>query len=179
MADVIIPTLTNFILGPDYLCSRVLGMCDPIYRELDQNDFIQRVMSDKPESLKSNDFVNKLYDSIAAEQKEGSRKTFKAVHYSDVHVDHKYKEGTKSKCNMPLCCREENGYPSDPKDAARKYGEYNCDTTPIVLQMMFEFIRDEIKPEVMFWTGDMSPHNVWENSHEEVAEVNYVVAKQM
>jgi sphingomyelin phosphodiesterase len=121
--------------------------------------------------------VNRLYDSLKADSKP--RKTFKAAHYSDVHVDHSYKEGTKANCNMPLCCREENGIPADPKDAARKYGDYNCDTAPIVLQMMFEYIRDEIKPEVLFWTGDMSPHNVWENSHEEVAEVNYVVAKQM
>lgn len=134
-------------------------------------------MAGKPESLKSNDFVNKLYDSISVDKKQ--RKTFKAAHYSDVHVDFYYKEGTNANCNMPLCCREENGFPADPKDAARKYGEYNCDTAPIVLEMMFKFIRDEIKPEVLFWTGDMSPHNVWENSNEEVMEVNYRVAKQM
>lgn len=35
MAEVIIPTLTNFILSPDYLCSRVLAMCDPVFKELD------------------------------------------------------------------------------------------------------------------------------------------------
>lgn len=136
-------------------------------------------MSDKPEFLKDNEFVNKLYDSVNEASEKAPRKTFKAVHYSDVHVDHKYKVGTNANCNMPLCCREENGFPSDPKDAARTYGEYNCDTAPIVLTMMFEYMRDTIKPEVLFWTGDMSPHNVWENSHEEVAEVNYIVAKQM
>jgi len=44
---------------------------------------------------------------------------------------------------------------------------------------MFEFLRDEIKPDVLFWTGDMSPHSVWENSDAEVADVNYVIAKQI
>lgn len=44
---------------------------------------------------------------------------------------------------------------------------------------MFEYIRDEIKPDVLFWTGDMSAHSVWENSNEEVIEVNYVIAKEM
>jgi hypothetical protein len=175
MAEVIIPTLTNFILSPDYLCSRVLSMCDPIFKELDQNDFINRVLADKPEFLKSNNFVNDLYDSISAKP----RKTFKAAHYSDVHVDHQYTPGTNANCNMPLCCRPENGIPADPKDAARRYGEYNCDTSPEVLELMFKFIRDEIKPEVLFWTGDMSPHNVWENSVQEVIDVNYRVAKQM
>lgn len=44
---------------------------------------------------------------------------------------------------------------------------------------MFEFIRDDIKPDVLFWTGDMSAHSVWENSYDEVIEVNYKVAKEM
>ena len=177
MADVIIPTLTNFILGPDYLCSRVLGMCDPIFKDISQADYITRVISDKPEHLKTNDFVDKLYSSIAASNQP--RKTFKAAHFSDVHVDLLYKEGTNANCNMPLCCRAENGIPTDPKDAARKWGEYQCDTTHGVVTKMFEFLRDEIKPDVLFWTGDMSPHSVWENSDAEVADVNYVIAKQI
>ena len=92
-------------------------------------------------------------------------------------MDLYYKEGTNANCNMPLCCREENGYPEDPKDAAGPWGEYQCDTTPAVVKSMFEFMRDELKPDVLFWTGDMSAHSVWENSNQEVAEVNYVIAK--
>ena len=42
---------------------------------------------------------------------------------------------------------------------------------------MFEFINQTINPDVIFWTGDMSPHSVWENSNDEVAEVNKVVAE--
>ena len=34
-----------------------------------------------------------------------------------------------------------------------------------MIQKMLEFVRDEIKPDVMFWTGDMSAHSVWENSN--------------
>lgn len=80
---------------------------------------------------------------------------------------------------MPLCCREENGYPTNSADAAGIWGDYNCDTTPDTLTKMFQFVRDEIKPDVLFWTGDMSAHSVWENSNEEVAEVNNVVANEM
>lgn len=90
-----------------------------------------------------------------------------------------YKAGTNANCNMPLCCREENGYPADPKDAAGIWGDYRCDTTPAALTKMFEFVRDEIKPDVLFWTGDMSAHSVWENSNEEVADVNNIIANQM
>lgn len=35
---------------------------------------------------------------------------------------------------------------------------------------MFQYISDEIKPDVLFWTGDNSPHNIWENSVEEVID---------
>ena len=35
---------------------------------------------------------------------------------------------------------------------------------------MFIYIRDVIKPDVMFWTGDNSPHSVWENNEAEVIE---------
>ena len=124
--------------------------------------------------MKTNDFVDNLYKSIKGEL---GRKTFKAVHFSDVHVDLFYKPGTNKNCNMPLCCREENGYPENPEDAAGLWGEYNCDTTHAVVTKMFEFMRDELKPDVLFWTGDMSPHSVWENSNEEVAEVNNVIAR--
>ena len=173
MGDVIVPTLANFLLSPDYLCSRVLGYCAEEFVELSQDDYVKRVLSDKPEFLKSNDYVHKLYQGIKGQQ---NRTTFKAVHYSDVHVDLQYKPGTNAKCNMPLCCREENGIPANAADAAGIWGDYNCDTSPAALTKMFEFVRDEIKPDVLFWTGDMSAHSVWENSNEEVAEVNNIIA---
>lgn len=80
---------------------------------------------------------------------------------------------------MPLCCREENSYPANPEHAAGRFGDYNCDTNLETITSMFNFMKNEIKPDVLFWTGDMSAHSVWENSNEEVAEVNYVVAKLM
>ena len=33
---------------------------------------------------------------------------------------------------------------------------------------MFVYIRDVIKPDVLFWTGDNSPHVIWKNTEEEV-----------
>ena len=33
---------------------------------------------------------------------------------------------------------------------------------------MLNFIKDEVKPDVLFFTGDMTPHNVWDNSEEEI-----------
>ena len=80
-----------------------------------------RVLSDKPDFLKNNDYVDNLYKSIKGQQ---NRKTFKAVHFSDAHVDLMYTPGTNANCNMPLCCRPENGIPTNPEDAAGYWGAY-------------------------------------------------------
>ena len=68
MGDVIVPVLANFLLSPDYVCSRILTMCDPVYKELSQDDFVTRVLSDKPNHIKDNDFVDKLYQSIKSSE---------------------------------------------------------------------------------------------------------------
>lgn len=44
---------------------------------------------------------------------------------------------------------------------------------------MFKFWKNEINPDVIFWTGDMSPHSVWENSNQEVADVNTVIHTEL
>jgi hypothetical protein len=33
---------------------------------------------------------------------------------------------------------------------------------------MLDFIKNDIKPDLIFWTGDNSPHNVWDNDNDEV-----------
>jgi sphingomyelin phosphodiesterase len=38
---------------------------------------------------------------------------------------------------------------------------------------MLEFVRDEVNPDLFFWTGDNSAHNVWDNTNDEVTA--YVV----
>ena len=128
--------------------------------------------------MANNDYLNNLYKDLATKDKS-TRKTIKAVHYSDVHVDFEYTPGMNANCNTPLCCRPENGYPADPKDAAGEWGSYLCDPPRKTVTKMYEFIRDEIKPDVLFWTGDMTPHNVWENSNEEVIMYLNEMSKEM
>jgi hypothetical protein len=38
---------------------------------------------------------------------------------------------------------------------------------------MLTFVRDEVKPDMFFWTGDNSPHNVWDNDNSEVGNATY------
>ena len=143
MGDVILPALTRLVLSPDYMCNKIVGICkDTTYEVIDYSEYVHRILKDKPDFLNDNDYINKLYKVVMADR--GNRRTFKAVHMSDLHVDLDYTPGTNANCNTPLCCRKENGIPADPKDAAGYWGAYNCDTTHAAISKMFDFIRDEI-----------------------------------
>lgn len=79
---------------------------------------------------------------------------------SDLHIDYDYTEGMSSDCNKPLCCRSDSGAPDSPDKAAGKWGNYQCDLNEIALKNMLEFIKDELKPDLLLWGGDSIPHNV-------------------
>lgn len=88
-------------------------------------------------------------------------------------MDFKYTIGADSKCGNFLCCRVENGFPSDPTRKAGAFGAYQCDLPPSMLDSMLEFVKTEVKPDLFFWTGDNSPHNVWENNNVESGNATY------
>lgn len=77
---------------------------------------MDRIIFRKPPSIEKNDFLNNLYRQIkdAANKAGKPRKTIKAVHFSDPHVDAKYKIGADNACSDLLCCHYENGQPVSP-----------------------------------------------------------------
>ena len=86
---------------------------------------------------------------------------------SDVHLDFEYVEGANAECSRPVCCREGDGWPTRPQAMAPKFGHPNCDAPKIVFESAVEYISSwaaEDKPDVIFWTGDNTPHDVWEQS---------------
>lgn len=96
------------------------------------------------------------------------------MHLSDLHLDLEYTEGTLANCDGYLCCRTDVGYPTKPGDvAAGKWGGSNCDMPMRTLQSMLSYISEEIKPDMLIWTGDNSAHNVWDNTVEEIT--NYTI----
>lgn len=94
----------------------------------------------------------------------------RAVQISDPHVDFEYTPGTIDDCGLPLCCRQENGFTSDPNLQAGQWGSYKCDLPHNTLVHMLNFVKNEIKPDMFIWTGDNSAHTVWKNTNEEVIE---------
>ncbi len=71
----------------------------------------------------NNDYLNKIYQKV----KGKNRKTIKTLHFSDPHVDPQYRIGADSQCTTYLCCREENGFPTEPERHAQQWGSYLCD----------------------------------------------------
>jgi hypothetical protein len=76
-----------------------------------------------------------------------------------LHLDLDYIPGTSIVCTGGIGCRSECGYPADPKLAAPLYGSYGCDVPLITFELMNKFINEELKPDVIFWTGDVPPHD--------------------
>ena len=79
-------------------------------------------------------------------------------------MDLEYTPGMNWNCDEVICCRKNNGAPKDPQYAARPFGEYYCDLPYPTLQKMGEFINAEVKPDVVFWTGDITPHDQWQQT---------------
>jgi sphingomyelin phosphodiesterase len=42
---------------------------------------------------------------------------------------------------------------------------------------MFKFIAEVVKPDVLIWTGDNSPHTIWDNDFEEVVSATANITK--
>jgi hypothetical protein len=169
LKDLVIHTLLQFDLQPDFVCEEVFPAChDDLYVELKVEDFAHRILSDKPDYIADDNFINNLYQSISGSQK---RETFKMVHLTDVHFDLKYTVGANSDCgiNNVVCCRAEQGFPSEPKNQARSVGEYKCDLPFATVESMGRFIH-QLDPDVVVWTGDITSHDLWDYTYEEVLE---------
>jgi sphingomyelin phosphodiesterase len=81
------------------------------------------------------------------------------VQFTDLHVDLNYAVGSSKNCGDILCCRAEHGFPEDPADQAGPYGSVSfCDIPPALLYKMADKIN-ELRPDVLFWTGDVPPHD--------------------
>lgn len=123
------------------------------YTEIDPYEAAADILRDKPESLWANDFIDRLYEEM-----EEQPETFTFVQLADFHTDLWYQEGAIADCSGRYCCRNDSVNGSTP---AGKFGAPGaaCDIPPITVQSTLDFVRDHIKPDAVFWTGDNSPHD--------------------
>lgn len=102
--------------------------------------------------------------------------TLRILHLSDTHLDPYYQEGSNAVCGAPLCCRQSLGMPSDPVLQAGKWGDYrDCDSPNRTLQHMLQHISENHKLDMVFWTGDLPPHDV----HNQTKRGNVNIIKQV
>jgi len=97
------------------------------------------------------------------------RPTLRAMHLSDVHLDFEYLPGSLASCKDYLCCRADSGKVKPGDTVAGDWGTPLCDIPVQTFQSMLDYIvkDDSLVPDMIFWTGDNSAHNVWDNTAEE------------
>lgn len=76
-------------------------------------------------------------------------------------MDLQYSQGASIHCDNIICCRPGDGFPTDPNSQAGKYGSPGCDIPIDVVTTMGEYINANLKPDVIFYTGDVPPHDQW------------------
>ena len=118
------------------------------------------MLTEKPEQCQNNDYMNKLYDEHRDQFNSEGREPIRVALMSDLHLDYDYQEGMNSDCGKPLCCRSDSGLPATPDKAAGKWGDFMCDLNERTMINMLQYIKNEIKPDVVLWGGDSIPHNV-------------------
>jgi hypothetical protein len=161
-SDLIISNLLKLNLQNNYFCTEVWDVCpqwNSNYIELDPNNYVDAMLSTKPANIQNDDFIDNLYKQIAEDPKKESRPTLKFVHFTDIHMDPFYEAGSSTKCSDVICCRASDGFPEDPALQAGPLGSFGCDVPIDVVTTMGEVINREVKPDVILWGGDVTPHD--------------------
>lgn len=68
MANFLLPALAQGPLSPQTFCDEFMGVCkSPVIDELSADAFAAKRISEKPEIIKNNDFVDNIYKKIKAD----------------------------------------------------------------------------------------------------------------
>ena len=173
-ADLVVNNLLALNLHNDYTCTVALDLCpswNSNYTLVDENQYVNNMLASKPLSIQNDDFIDNLYKEIAADPNKEARPTMKFVHFTDIHMDLLYRAGASRVCGDIICCREANGYPTNASLQAGPLGTFGCDIPLDVVTLMGDIINTEIKPDVVFWGGDVTPHDMNSYSYEYVTNL--------
>ncbi|XP_019869061.1 sphingomyelin phosphodiesterase [Aethina tumida] len=165
----VVPVLNVTHLAPLEICSLVLGeVCGDV--EIQDHEWTVE-FSDVP----------KPNWTIPAVPKAGTP-TFKVLHLSDTHFDPEYAPGSPSNCEEPLCCRSYSTPSKKEKMIpAGRWGAYrSCDSPGIIIENMLTHIAKE-HPDIdyIIWTGDLPPHDIWNQTKESNLEIIQTMAEMM
>ncbi|XP_063219326.1 sphingomyelin phosphodiesterase isoform X2 [Bacillus rossius redtenbacheri] len=152
----VVYVLQQVTLGPEEICSFVIGdACGDVYNPTHEWHVAFPPVQ-KP-------------DVVPQKPPSPGAPTFKVLHLSDTHFDPYYHEGSNANCKEPLCCRLTNGPARTSHDAAGRWGDYRkCDTPKRTVDHMLQHISNT-HPDIdyILWTGDLPPHDVWNQTREQ------------
>ena len=103
------------------------------------------------------------------------------LHLSDTHWDPQYSAGSLAACPGFLCCRQDSGRVEDASQAAGYWGDFRkCDTPWRTIEAMYSHIA-AAHPEVdiIYWTGDLPAHDIWNQSRAGNSGVVRATAQQL
>ena len=135
--------LKTSLFGKSTWCNKKLGLCDHVHiTEIDVHDVVDNILATKPVHLANDNFIDNLYEEVAADPDQESRNKIKAVHISDVHLDLEYEAGTLASCDSYLCCRAESYTAGDVNVKAGEWGSnYGlCDIPTKTFESMMNYI---------------------------------------
>jgi sphingomyelin phosphodiesterase len=142
-----------------------MGYCkSPEITEIDLHQAVNKILADKPDHIKDDNFINNMYSDMKTTD------TLKAILLTDVHIDLDYKEGMNVDCGDVLCCRSENGPPGPGQEASGEWGAGTCDPPVKTVNAVLDQIV-ALSPDIVFWTGDNSPHDIWDMTEDDVTNL--------
>ncbi|XP_074657493.1 sphingomyelin phosphodiesterase-like [Tubulanus polymorphus] len=104
--------------------------------------------------------------------------TLRILQLADIHYDPLYKIGSNAKCGEPLCCHEVDGMAPPGKPVAGKWGyPGSCDSPIQLIENLFAHINKTDKFDMIYWTGDLPSHNVWNQTRAQQIAVYKTLTK--
>lgn len=149
---------------PNFFCEVEIPACNHNkYEILERDAYAEKVLADKPDIIKDNNFINNLYDEIQEDLDAGvERETILVYHFSDFHWNMDYTEGTSNDCGEIVCCKPGQAAKTD-EEKAGKWGDYKCDANPRVLSQVHHTMDITGTPDMVLWTGDSPDHGIYKD----------------
>jgi len=99
--EILVKGLKMKAFNPNYFCEITVPIChQETFRKLTREGYADRILANKPEIIKNNDFIDNLYEDIKTSQDNGeNRETITVHHFSDFHWDLEYLEGESNSCS--------------------------------------------------------------------------------
>ncbi|XP_011303541.1 sphingomyelin phosphodiesterase [Fopius arisanus] len=112
---------------------------------------------------------------------EPSTESIKILQITDIHYDPLYEPGGNANCDEPTCCRRGQNKTGGNDKSAGFWGDFNnCDVPwHAVLDALDEMKTRHGDADLIYFTGDIIDHGVWETSRSANSRSLHKIFKKM